>query len=117
MASDALMTTFMGSLSTIVPLMLLYNSSSSSSYDHPVNLNATTANATSTAAPFSLPFSLPLPHFLLSLIAKNQDVLKLLLLGGLLETGRRYAGQTWDWLLSQFFFTVHFESTDDTYRE
>lgn len=108
MASQVLL----GSLSSILPLTFLMMNTSTD--DTIVNASNVATNSTSNpSSPH--PYSFPIPPFLLSLILKNQDFLKLMVLGGLLETCRRYTGQVWEWILSQFYFTVYFESSDETF--
>lgn len=51
---------------------------------------------------------------LISSFGAVNDWVKLFLLGTVLETIRRFAGQIWTWFLESFFLTASFESDDDT---
>lgn len=61
-----------------------------------------------------------LQTLLLSLAVKNQDVLKLMLVGFVIETSRRFAfalwSRIWAWLTTSWYISVLFESNDDVYR-
>ncbi|KAF8505062.1 BCS1 N terminal-domain-containing protein [Gautieria morchelliformis] len=56
------------------------------------------------------------PSLLISLAVRNQDVLKLVVIGGLIETFRRFADRTWNWFLNTWFITAYFDNTDDTFE-
>lgn len=44
-----------------------------------------------------------------------RDWLKLIVLGGALETLRRFASSFWDWVLGKFFLTIHLDNDDVAY--
>lgn len=79
----------------------------------PLLITGNVSHPTSTTGDLSI-FSLP--SLLLSLAIKNQDVLKLIVIGGLIETFRRFAAQAWNWILDSCFLTAYFEDSDDTFR-
>lgn len=70
-----------------------------------------TANGTSTPSPFTLGSLLSL---LLSLSALG-DWLKLIVLGGLLETCRRLLFSSYDKFIESFFITANFQEGDSSY--
>ncbi|KIJ36051.1 hypothetical protein M422DRAFT_261599, partial [Sphaerobolus stellatus SS14] len=84
----------------------------SNSFDniHNVAANQTAENI----LPFALPFTIP--SLLLTLFLKNQDFLKLMFIGGILETCRRYSTRLWEWIVSRFRIAIYFESKDETYE-
>ncbi|KAF8506401.1 BCS1 N terminal-domain-containing protein [Hysterangium stoloniferum] len=61
-----------------------------------------------------------LPALLLSLAIKNQDVLKLMVIGTIIETSRRFANaigkRFWDWFVNGWHLEVTFESNDQSYE-
>lgn len=58
---------------------------------------------------------LPFLSLFLSLAIKHQDMLKLMVIGGLIETFRRFAYWTWNCLLNAWFITAFFEDSDDAF--
>ena len=58
---------------------------------------------------------LPFSSLFLTLVMKNQDMLKLVVIGGLFETFRRFTYRAWDWILNEWFIIAQFQNTDDTY--
>ncbi|KAG9103524.1 hypothetical protein FRC07_009972, partial [Ceratobasidium sp. 392] len=56
----------------------------------------------------------PLLTLLLS-FSGLRDWLKLIVLGGALETLRRIASSCWEWALSSFFLTIHLDNDDTAY--
>ncbi|KAF8506399.1 P-loop containing nucleoside triphosphate hydrolase protein [Hysterangium stoloniferum] len=61
-----------------------------------------------------------LPALLLSLAIKNQDVLKLMIIGTVIETSRRFANtiwnKFWEWFVNAWYLTITFESNDESYE-
>jgi hypothetical protein len=45
------------------------------------------------------------------------DWAKIFVLGGLLETARRYLWRTWKYIISHFFLEAQLEATETSYRE
>ena len=107
-----------GSLMTLLPLSEMMN------WIQVSNATGQLSNATDTPATNSFPGAAILNHILpyglsqiiLALIIKNQDFLKLMILGGLIETFRRYSSRVREWLMSRFYIVVHFDKKDETYR-
>ncbi|GJJ07005.1 hypothetical protein Clacol_001203 [Clathrus columnatus] len=60
-----------------------------------------------------------LSAFLLASAVKNSDVIKLMLIGGIIETSRRLVfslwSQLWTWLVGLCCITVQFDSNDDVH--
>jgi chaperone BCS1 len=69
------------------------------------------ANATSAPSPFNLG---PLLSLLLSFSALR-DWLKLIVVGGLLETCRRVLFRSYDKFIESFFITANFQEDDSSY--
>ncbi|GJJ07004.1 hypothetical protein Clacol_001202 [Clathrus columnatus] len=90
----------------------------------PVPLTNTDPNPTllnSTASLDTMDTSISsLLALLLSLAVRNMDVLKLMLIGGVIETSRRLVftlwSQLWTWISTSWHVTVHFESHDEVYH-
>ncbi|KAF8581519.1 P-loop containing nucleoside triphosphate hydrolase protein [Ramaria rubella] len=77
--------------------------------------NATNATTAESSFVHDLSF-FSVPSLLLSLAFKNQDFLKLVLIGGLIETFRRFADRAWNWFLNTWFITAYFDNSDDTFE-
>ena len=58
---------------------------------------------------------LPFTSLFLSAAMKNQDMLKLMVIGGLVETFRRFAHRAWNWVSNTWFITAYFESSDEAF--
>lgn len=81
---------------------------------HPSSVNASHATDSQSLSAGNLsPFAIP--SLLFSLAVNNKDVLKLVLIGGLIETFRRLADRVWNWLMNTWFITAYFDNSDDTF--
>ena len=54
---------------------------------------------------------------LITSVSTFGDWAKLLVLGGVLETGRRYLWRAWAYLISFFFLEAQLEATEPSYRK
>ena len=98
---------------------LLQNAEAPTEATPPVGGNITQAASDtpwSSISPGSLSFSV-IPSLLISLAIRHQDVLKLVVIGGIIETCRRLVDMVWRWCLDAWFITAYFESTDDTFGD
>ncbi|KII85922.1 hypothetical protein PLICRDRAFT_44349 [Plicaturopsis crispa FD-325 SS-3] len=75
-------------------------------------MNATCSGTPVTAAAQGAPKDLSSLISMLFSLGGVVDWLKLIVLGGALETCRRFAFKLWDYFLSSFFVTAHFEQED-----
>ncbi|KAJ6598474.1 P-loop containing nucleoside triphosphate hydrolase protein [Mycena vulgaris] len=105
-------------MAAYMPLVQQFLSGFTSQLDATANIsaNATAAAATATGTPLAMPTDLSSLLTLLLSFSALRDWMKLAILGGLIETCRRFVFGGYHKLINSFFITACFEDQDASYE-